>query len=220
MAWWFFQRIEREGGIANALASGLIQRAVAKVRDMRETNVARRKDALVGISDFPDLGEAPVKTFGVPPERASSGVLHRMRLAEPFETLRDRSDDHLAKHRARPKVFLACLGRPSDFNARASFAKSLFGAGGIDAVEGTVGNLAKGFKESGAAFACLCSSDKVYASEAEAAAKALIEAGARRVYLAGKPKERAALEQAGVSTFLHQGCDTLAILNEAYELID
>jgi methylmalonyl-CoA mutase len=220
MAWWFFQRIERDGGVANALASGLIQRAIAKVRDMRETNVARRKDPLVGTSDFPDLNEASVETLGTPRLRASTGPLPRMRLAEPFERLRDRSGDYLAKHGARPKVFLACLGRPSDFNARASFAKSLFGAGGIDSVEATGGNLAKGFKESGAAFACLCSSDKVYASEAEGAAKALIEAGARRVYLAGKPKERAALEQAGISTFLHQGCDTLEILESAYDLLD
>jgi methylmalonyl-CoA mutase len=117
-------------------------------------------------------------------------------------------------------VFLACLGRSADFNARASFAKSLFGAGGIDAVEGTGGNFATGFKESGAALACLCSSDKVYARDAEGAAKALIETGAGRVYLAGKPANRAGLEQAGVSTFLHQGCDTLAILESAYDLLD
>jgi methylmalonyl-CoA mutase len=213
MAWWFFQRIESEGGIANALESGLIQRAVAKVRDMREANVARRKDPLVGTSDFPDLAEEPSTVLDAARAGASSGALPRMRLAEPFELLRNRSDAHLAKYGKRPKVFLACLGRPADYNTRASFAKSLFGAGGIDAVEGAGGNLAKGFKESGAALACLCSSDKVYAGEAEGAAKALIEAGARRIYLAGNPKEREALETAGISTFLHQGCDTLAILN-------
>ena len=51
-------------------------------------------------------------------------------------------------------------------------------------------------------------------------AKALIEAGAARVYLAGKPgADKAALEKAGVSTFLHQGCDTLEILNAAYDEI-
>jgi methylmalonyl-CoA mutase len=220
MAWWFFQRIESKGGIASALASGLIQRAVAKVRDMRETNVARRKDPLVGTSDFPDLAEEPANVLDPPRESASSGLLPRMRLAEPFERLRDRSDAHLAKHGKRPKVFLACLGRSADFNARASFAKSLFGAGGIDAVEGTGGNFATGFKESGAALACLCSSDKVYARDAEGAAKALIETGAGRVYLAGKPANREGLEQAGVSTFLHQGCDTLAILESAYDLLD
>jgi methylmalonyl-CoA mutase len=116
-------------------------------------------------------------------------------------------------------VFLACLGRAADFNARASFAKSLFESGGIEAVEGKGDNLAKRFKESGAKLACLCSSDKVYEREAEGTAKALIEAGAAHIYLAGKPANRAALERAGITSFLHQGCDTLQILNVAYDEI-
>jgi len=134
--------------------------------------------------------------------------------------LRDASDLYLTKHGTRPKVFLACLGRPADFNARASFVKSLFESGGIEAVEGDGGNLAKRFKESGAKLACLCSSDKVYEREAVDAAKALTEAGASRIYLAGKPgSQQAQLEQAGISEFLQQGCDTLAILNAAYDEI-
>ena len=146
-----------------------------------------------------------------------ASALPRIRLAEPFERLRDRSDAYLATHGTRPKVFLACLGRPADFNARASFAKSLFEAGGIEAVEASDDNLAKRFADSGAAIACLCSSDKVYAREAVEAAKALAAAGAKHIYLAGKPgADRAALEDAGIRTFLHQGCDTLAILNAAH----
>ena len=94
----------------------------------------------------------------------NEAALGPIRLAEPFERLRDRSDSYLAQHGARPKVFLACLGRAADFNARASFAKSLFESGGIEAVEGKGDNLAKRFKELGAKLACLCSSDKVYAA--------------------------------------------------------
>jgi methylmalonyl-CoA mutase len=225
-AWTLFQKIERGGGVAKALESGLIQRAVAKVRAERETNVARRKDSLVGTSDFPDLTEAPVVVLGGDQRsRDDAGTpslepLQRIRLAEPFEQLRDQSDTYLAKHGERPRVFLACLGRASDFNARASFAKSLFESGGIEAVQGSGDNLMKRFKESGAKLACLCSSDKVYAREATQAAEALIQAGAYRVYLAGKPgTDRAALEKAGISTFLHQGCDTLQILNAAYDEI-
>ena len=60
---------------------------------------------------------------------------------------------------------------------------------------------------------------QVYASEATSTAEALIQAGARRVYLAGKPTDQAALMQTGISTFLHQGCDTLAILEAAYDQI-
>ncbi|MGA9602585.1 MAG: methylmalonyl-CoA mutase family protein, partial [Methyloceanibacter sp.] len=223
-AWWFFQRIERAGGAAAALEAGLIQRVVARVRAERETNVARRKVAIVGTSDFPYLHEGKVEVFAESrPARAApvASALPRIRLAEPFEHLRDRSDTYLAKHGTRPKVFLACLGRPADFNARASFAKSLFEAGGIEAMEGSDDNLRERFMESGAPLACLCSSDKVYAREAADAAKTLTAAGAKHIYLAGKPRaDRAALESAGIRTFLHQGCDTLSILNAAYDEID
>jgi methylmalonyl-CoA mutase len=225
-AWTLFQEIERAGGTAKALETGSIQREVAKVRTERQANVARRKDTLVGTSDFPDLAEEPVIVLAAPgalvPPASDQAFepLRRFRLAEPFERLRDQSDAYLAKHGERPKVFLACLGRASDFNARASFAKSLFESGGIEAVEGSGGNPVEGFKKSGAKLACLCSSDKVYAGHAVDAAKALIQAGAKCAYLAGKPApNEAALKEAGISTFLHQGCDTLAILSAAYDEI-
>ena len=134
-------------------------------------NVARREDTLVGSSDFPDLGEYKVAVLAqsrLAALSSNAAALGPIRLAEPFERLRDRSDSYLAQHGTRPKVFLACLGRAADFNARASFAKSLFESGGIEAVEGKGDNLAKRFKESGAKLACLCSSDKVYQREATA----------------------------------------------------
>ena len=82
-------------------------------------------------------------------------------------------------------------------------------------------DMLKAFKASGAKLACLCSSDKVYAREAAEAAKALIAAGAKHIYLAGKPGEnQAALEAAGIGTFLYQGCDTLEVLQSAYERLD
>ena len=222
-AWALFQDIEREGGVAEALVKGTIQSAVAKVRTMREANIATRKEPLIGTSDFPFLAEDKVEIIGMRRPRlvdVKPSALRRIRLAESFERLRDRSDAHLAKHGTRPKVFLACLGRPADFNARASFAKSLFESGGIEAVPGDGDNLVKRFKDSGAKLACLCSSDKVYASQAADAAKALMKAGSARVYLTGKAgADRAALEAAGISIFLHQGCDTLQILHSAYDEI-
>ncbi|HEX2215374.1 MAG TPA: methylmalonyl-CoA mutase family protein, partial [Xanthobacteraceae bacterium] len=223
-AWWFFQQVEKKGGAAEALRSGFIQRVVARVRAEREINSARRKDNLVGTSGFPDLAEEKVSVLRqarLAPVSNNENALQPMRDAEPFERLRDRSDAFLGKLGARPKVFLACIGRPSDFNTRASFAKSLFESGGIEAVEGKGDNLTKQFAESGATLACLCSSDKVYAQEAAGVANALTQAGAKRVYLAGNPgANRPALEQAGIGAFLHQGCNALEILSAAYNEID
>jgi methylmalonyl-CoA mutase len=228
-AWGLFQEIEHAGGSARALEAGLIQNAVAKVRAEREANVASRKETVIGTSDFPDLAEEPVVVLGAfraPPLEAPPGKpiekIARFRLAEPFEDLRDRSDAYLARTGGRPKILLACLGRASDFTARASFAKSLFEAGGLEAVsaEGikSAEDLGKAFAKSGATLACLCSSDMVYANEAVSAAKALAAAGAAHIYLAGKPGDQAkAWEEAGIGTFLYQGCDTLGLLQDTYE---
>ncbi len=225
-AWTLFQAIERAGGTVEALAAGSIQAAVAKVRAEREANIARRKDTLVGTSDFPDLSEEKISVLdaeAAPPDECKGRFIEklpRMRLAEPFEALRDRSDAFLSSHGQRPRIFFACLGRPSDFNERASFAKSLFEAGGIEAVasSGQAEALAAAFTTSGAKLACLCSSDRLYASEGADVVKALAAAGAGHIYLAGEPRGGTqALEAAGIGTFLDQGCDTLELLQKAYE---
>jgi methylmalonyl-CoA mutase len=229
-AWAAFQEIEAAGGAWAALQQGMIQNKVAAVRTAREAAVARRKDALTGTSDFPDLAEAPVAVLEVapvapPPVPAAPTFepLPRIRLAEPFEALRDASDRTLAQTGARPKVFLANLGTPADFTARATFAKNFFEAGGIEAV----GNdgfesrnaLVAGFRASGARLACLCSSDAVYAREAVATAQALRDAGAM-LLLAGRPGAlEAALTEAGVGGFVFAGCDALAALRTTHGLI-
>ena len=164
---------------------------------------------------LPSYGEAKFKFDPLAP----------MRLAAPFEALRDKSDEKLKTSGARPKIFLANLGTAADFTARATFAKSFFETGGIEAID-TQGfadpaALAAAFKASGAAIACLCSSDKVYAEHAVAAAKALQAAGAKHIYLAGRPGEQeAALREAGVGDFIFAGGDALAMLREAWRRME
>jgi len=229
-AWMLFQEMEKAGGTPAALEQGLIQRKVAATRAEREKNIARRKDALTGTSEFPDIHEGTVHVMDVArhPAGAKSApafpALPRIRLAEPFEALRDASDAVLAKTGARPKVFLANLGKLSDFTARTLYAKNFFEAGGIEAVanDGFAGRdaMIAAFKSSGAKLACLCSSEGVYATEAAAAATALAAAGAASIYLAGRPGEfEAALRDAGVRGFIYVGCDVLATLKAAHGLL-
>jgi methylmalonyl-CoA mutase len=81
--------------------------------------------------------------------------------------------------------------------------------------------LATAYKASGAAMACLCSQDKVYAENAIAAAKALQAAGAKHIYLAGRPGElEAALREAGVNDFIFAGGDALAMLQQAWQRME
>jgi methylmalonyl-CoA mutase len=234
-AWQKFQGIEKAGGAWKALQAGLIQRDVAAVRAEHIKAIARGRDALTGTSAFPNIGEEPVAVLDAqplaPPAHGPVEVtveaLPAMRLAEPFEALRDAADKMLAQTGSRPKIFLANLGTPSDFTARATFAKNFFESGGIEAVTNDgfakdgvtdLAQLATAYKASGAPLACISSSDKLYAAEAIAAARALASAGATQIYLAGRPGDlEAALKAANVNDFIYAGCDILATLGAAHD---
>jgi methylmalonyl-CoA mutase len=201
------------------------------MRERRQAAAARRKDAITGTSDYPNLHEKlahvlDIARVALPKEAgavASIEALPSIRLAEPFEALRDASDRFLAKTGTRPNVFLANLGMPSDFTARATFAKNFYEAGGIEAVsnegfEDLAGMIAA-FKQSGAKLACLTSSDKVYEAQAADAAEALNDAGAT-VQFAGRPgNNEEKWRRAGVKTFIFAGCDALSTLREAHDIL-
>jgi methylmalonyl-CoA mutase len=259
-AWTLFQEIEKAGGAFAALANNVIQPWVAATRAARQASFATRREVLTGASEFPNLHEAratvlkarPVEPMPYGKPKISFAALKPIRLAAPFEALRDTSDQLFTTTGARPRIFLANLGTPSDFTARATFAKSFFETGGIEAIDYAPAVLAPGvplpareekstpqggegapatreefaalaaaFKTSGAALACLCSSDEVYTDQAAAVASALQTAGAKHIYLAGRPGEReAALRAAGVQDFIFAGSDALKVLNEAYQRMD
>jgi methylmalonyl-CoA mutase len=141
-----------------------------------------------------------------------------IRLAEPFERLRDLADQRIAAGKP-PKVFLAALGPLAEHTARLMYAQNFFAAGGIEAVTATGGpaDIAAAFKAAGCGLACICGSDKRYATDAVLAALALRTAGAGRIYLAGKPGEsEATFRDAGIAEFIHVGVDVLASLELAH----
>ncbi len=269
-AWAFFQAIEKRGGMAEALTAGFIAGEIAKVQTERAKNISKRKDAITGISEFPDIHEAPVttaKAVSKPPASPSGSVpalpapgqgaftaalikaagaganvgalvkacaasspaklehpLPNVRLAEGFERLRDAGDSFKASTGQWPTIYLANIGSVAEFTARATFAKNFFEAGGIEALPGAGGSdvaaIVREFTGSAASFAVLCGTDALYAAHAVAIAKALKNAGAAVVYLAGRGGEQeAALRAAGVDAFIFVGCDAKAVLENAHARI-
>ncbi|MER6997199.1 methylmalonyl-CoA mutase family protein [Streptomyces sp. NPDC000410] len=198
--WEFFRWIERIGGQAAALRSGHLGQDLANTWEARSSKLAKRREPITGVSEFPHLAERPVERE--PRPAPASGGLPRVRRDEAYEALRARSDAHLAATGARPRVFLAAIGPAAAHSARTTFAANLFQAGGVEAVtEGT-------FEESGATEVCLCSSDALYEEQAAATAGALKAAGARHVFLAGRPGQ-----YAGVDAYVFAGCDAIAVLS-------
>ncbi|MFJ9840337.1 methylmalonyl-CoA mutase family protein [Kitasatospora sp. NPDC101155] len=215
-AWAWFQEIERAGGQRGALESGLIDERIAATWAERSGKLAKRREPVTGVSEFPHLDEQPLVREPAPAGHA--GGLPQVRRAEAYEALRDRSDAVLAATGERPKLFLASIGSAAAHTARTTFAANLFQAGGI--ATGSHESLdpaafAEAFAASGATVACLCSSDALYAEHAEAVAAALRAAGAQRVLLAGRLAE----VPAGVDEFIHAGGDAVAVLTSLLDQI-
>lgn len=213
-SWAFFQALEGQGGRAAADAVQWLETAIEATARARRERISTRTQPMTGISEFPDIDER------LPPGREPGVAGTDPRWAAPFEQLRDaaeRADRH-------PEVYLANLGSVATHNARATFAKNLFEAGGIRA-HGSDGAsdaaaVTAGFRASGCRIACICSSDAVYADLGPQAAAALVAAGAERVYLAGAPGAQAdELRAAGVDEFVHLGCDVLSVLQGAHDAL-
>ncbi|MFI6349198.1 methylmalonyl-CoA mutase family protein [Streptomyces sp. NPDC050560] len=198
--WEFFQGIERDGGQAAVLRSGRLRADLATTWRARTEKLAKRREPVTGVSEFPHLAEKPV--VRAPAPEPPSGGLPRVRRDEAYEALRARSDAHLARTGARPRVLLVPIGPAAAHTARLTFASNLFQAGGIEPVTG--GTPA----DSGATQVCLCSSDAVYAERAADVAAGLREAGATHVFLAGRPGDHP-----GVDTYVFTGCDAVAVLS-------
>jgi methylmalonyl-CoA mutase len=223
-AWDWFTEIERAGGIVAALDSGLVAGRLAATWDRRAKRLAVRKDALTGVSEFPNLGEAPVTRVPHPAAAGTAGpapgALPVHRYAEEYEALRDAADAATgAAGGHRPAVFLATLGPVAVHTARASFAANLFEAGGLatprSGTSTDSAEVAAAFTASGARVACIASAEAVYAEAAAPVAAALKAAGARRVWLAGRPRDLA-----DVDGYVFAGCDALAAIREAHDLLE
>lgn len=222
-AWTLFQEIEAQGGMAQALSKGFIQSMLAKTAQSRARDVALGKQELTGVSSFPDLGETPVDVDPhlVPDDLEDPAItvepIPLRRPAEPFEKLREASDACLEAGEHRPRISLVTLGGSSNHGARATYAEMFFAAGGIETV--TIDG-SGAYDKSVSPVACICSSDDVYGDEGAQTAKSLKDAGAKKIYLIGRPGGlRRKLKQAGVDGFIHEGCDIIEMLEEAHDVL-
>lgn len=215
-AWTVFTEIEAAGGMAEALTSGMIADRIAATNQARAKRLADRSQPLTGVSMFPKPDEEPreVRPRPVAPQREG---LTPVRDSQVFEALRDRA----AAASETPTALLACLGARRDFGARETFTTALLGVAGI-AANLVEGGTAEEFaaKASGAKFAVLCSSAKVYAEQAVAVATALKQAGVETVYLAGRLSEVGAEEASSViDGEIFAGMDVVTLLNHALDQI-
>jgi len=218
-AWKLFQEVERRGGYTQAFMEGHIQNEITTSAQLRDENIALRKEVFLGINQFPNNSEfldpqadsshiiSPVPD----PSGADTHPLIFYRGAEGFEFLRMATE----KAEKRPKVFMLTIGSLPWRKARAEFASNFFGCAGYEIVNNlgfeTIEEGMKAAKEDEADIIVLCSSDDEYADYGPEASKINIDKSI--LVVAGYPKpiiEK--LESVGISRFIHIKTNVLETL--------
>ena len=220
-AWKIFQELDVDG-FAKKLADGTVAAQLEELNTNRAKLLATRKLPITGTSTFPNYLEKDVTTARPRPEAPELGGLKPVRDAEVFEELRDRAEA-ARKSGNDPKAVLACIGQRRHYGPREGFTSNLLHVGAIETqiIEGTdPEEFARQFKESGAKLAVLCSNPKMYAEHGMAVAKALKEAGAERLLLAGQFKELGADDAESVlDGNVFDGMDVVELLESAFDLM-
>jgi methylmalonyl-CoA mutase len=250
-AWRLFQDIEGQGGMAVVLRSGWFRGQISTVADERVRRLRCRGDLLTGLSSFPKLDEAQVRVAEFDPalyeprdqqgasdaqidgfeDPAPAGgaseegeAFAPIRLAEPFEKLRQRASDWAGKNDRQPRVFMANLGRPSDFIAAATYAHNLFASAGFEAIS------TDGFKDQAALIealegveaevAVICGTPEDCRARAGEVMAKIRAAGIIPVYLAGEPETLAGEDQANLTGGFYESMDAVAELEALHEHLE
>ena len=220
-SWKLFLDVEEKGGFLACCNDGEVQKAVRESSEKRHTDVARRKEILLGTNQYPNINEMAAEKIvtlngaascscgnGEPCETPAG--LPTTRAASDFEALR--LETEAASN--RPKVFMLTIGNLAMRLARAQFSTNFFGCAGYEIIdnlgfktveEGVDAALAKN-----ADILVICSSDDEYAELAPAAFKYLD--GRAEFVVAGAPACTEELKVAGIENFVHVRCNVLDTL--------
>ena len=219
-AWKLFLDVEDNGGFLAQIDNGEIQKAIRETSEKRHTDVARRKEILLGTNQYPNINEMAADKIektagcgcGCGHEGEENAGLPTARAASDFEALR------LATEAAsnRPKVFMLTIGNLAMRLARAQFSTNFFGCAGYEIIDNlgfeTVQQGVDAALEKGADVVVLCSSDDEYATLAPEAFKYLN--GRAEFVVAGAPACMDDLKAEGIKDFVHVRVNVLDTLRD------
>ena len=223
-AWKLFLDVEEKGGFEACLADNSVQSAIREASDKRHTDVARRKEILLGTNQYPNINEKAaekIENIGCAnacgchhhtEEETEGKGLPTTRAASDFEALR-LATEAAAK---RPKVFMLTIGNLAMRLARAQFSTNFFGCAGYEIIDNlgfdTVQQGIDAALEKGADVVVLCSSDDEYATLAPEAFKYLD--GRAEFVVAGAPACTEELQAQGIKDFIHVRVNVLDTLRD------
>ena len=222
-AWKLFLATEEQGGFYAALKAGEVQKAVNESSDKRHTDVARRKESLLGTNQFPNFNEIANDKIECEGGKCCCGhnhdaeaeteaveALKNTRAASEFEALRLETE----RSGKRPKVFMLTIGNLAMRLARSQFSANFFACAGYQIIDNlgfeTVETGIEAAMEKQADVVVLCSSDDEYATLAPEAFKVLN--GRAEFVVAGAPACSDDLKAVGITEFVNVRSNVLETL--------
>ena len=224
-AWELFNKIQDEGGYLEAVRKGMIQGLIKESAAKKFSNVATRRETILGTNQFPNFTET-MKLNPQPwvfeaddrrDENAEIETIVTFRAAQQFEKLRFATDVYAQDHK-RPTAWMFTYGNLAMRKARANFASNFFACAGFEVVDNpgfkTLDEGITAAREVKPEILVICSSDEEYG-----------EGNALKIYeelkndtivvLAGNPEGTAdILKEAGLKYFIHVKSNVLETLQE------
>lgn len=221
-AWKLFLDVEEKGGFRAIVENGELQKAINESKVKRHTDVARRKEILLGTNQYPNFNEKALDKVNegkccncgcaADGEVADGAVdfINFDRAASQFEQLRLDTE----RSGKRPKVFMLTIGNLAMRLARAQFSANFFGCAGYEIIDNIGFESVKAgvdaAMEKGADIVVLCSSDDEYAQYGPEAYKELN--GRALFVVAGAPACMDELKAQGIEDFIHVRVNVLDTL--------
>ena len=221
-AWKLFLDVEEKGGFRAIVENGELQKAINESNVKRHTDVARRKEILLGTNQYPNFNEKALDKVNegkccncgcaADGEVADGAVdfIKFDRAASQFEQLRLDTE----RSGKRPKVFMLTIGNLAMRLARAQFSANFFGCAGYEIIDNIGFESVKAgvdaAMEKGADIVVLCSSDDEYAQYGPEAYKELN--GRALFVVAGAPACMDELKAQGIEDFIHVRVNVLDTL--------
>lgn len=219
-SWDLFNEVENAGGYIEAFKAEKIQGAVKEISLKRDSNIATRRDTLLGTNQFPNFTEVADKditkevvTRKAAPVKSGDMIgtpLEVYRGAQAFEALRFATDNA----EKRPTAFMVTYGNLAMCRARAQFACNFFAVAGFNVVDNnkfdSAEEGAKAALEAKADIIVACSSDEEYADAVPAIANIVGDKGI--VVVAGDPACKDELISKGIEHFISVKSNVLETL--------
>lgn len=218
-AWKQFLAIQDNGGMFEMVKNNKVQEAVAANLKTRLSDVARRKEILLGSNQFPNFTEKAAKKIKETAccgaccnaEKGELQTLPVARAAEEFETLRLETEGA----NKQPVAFMLTIGNLAMRIARAQFSCNFLACAGYKVIDNngfkSVHDGIKAARKAKADIIVLCSSDDEYATFAPQAWLEL-ENAKEMFIVAGAPACMEDLQKLGIQNFIHVKCNVLDTL--------